>query len=122
MAVRHGAAHYRMAEESVAATLREAAATGALREGTDVAVMARQIATLMAGHTLICERSDTLEELPARVTVMWEALLPLIATEDWLAQHLSPGRPARAGSSSVVLDVRSRCRRFHTGRPARTVA
>ena len=65
--VRHGAAHYRMAEESVAADLREAAATGALREGTDVAVMARQIATLMAGHTLICERSDTLDELPAGV-------------------------------------------------------
>ena len=85
--VRHGAAHYRFAEQSVADPLREAAGCGALREGVDVAVLARQIATLMAGHNLICERSGTLDELPARVTAMWEALLPLIATEDWLAQH-----------------------------------
>lgn len=60
---------------------------GALRDGVDVAVLGRQIATLMAGHNLICERSDTLDELPARVAAMWDALLPLIATADWLAQH-----------------------------------
>lgn len=50
-------------------------------------MLGRQIATLMAGHNLICERSDTLDELPARVAAMWDALLPLIATADWLAQH-----------------------------------
>ncbi len=87
VAVRHGAAHYRFAEQGVAFRLREAAEAGALREGVDVAMLARQIATLMAGHHLICERSDTLDELPDRITTMWAALLPLIATEDWLAQH-----------------------------------
>jgi len=85
--VRHGAAHYQFAEQSVAARLRDAAAAGALRDGIDVAVLARQIATLMAGHNLICERSDTLDELPARVTAMWDTLLPLITTEDWLVTH-----------------------------------
>lgn len=87
VAVRHGTAHYRFAEQSVATRLKQAAAAGALREGLDVAVLARQVSTLMAGHHLICERSDTLDDLPARVTRMWGALLPLIATEDWLAEH-----------------------------------
>lgn len=85
--VRHGTAHYRFAEQSVVTRLRDASAAGALREGVEAAVLGRQIATLMAGHNLICERSDTLDELPARVTAMWDALLPLIATADWLAQH-----------------------------------
>ncbi|NYD37514.1 ScbR family autoregulator-binding transcription factor [Actinomycetospora corticicola] len=85
--VRHGAAHYRFVERVVASRLREAAATGSLRPGVDVAVLARQVATLMAGHNLICERSGTLDELPARVEAMWTALLPLIAAEDWIAQH-----------------------------------
>ena len=87
--VRHGAAHYRFAEQSVVTRLREASAAGALRESIDVAVLGRQIATLMAGRHLISERSDTLDDLPARVADMWDTLLPLIATPDWLAQHRS---------------------------------
>lgn len=85
--VEHGAAHYRFAEEAVATRLREAAEAGVLRPAVDVAVLARQVATLMAGHHLICERSGTLDELPARVAAMWAAVLPLIATDDWLAEH-----------------------------------
>lgn len=52
-------------------------------------MLARQVGTLMAGHHLTCDRSGTLDELPARVASMWAALLPLIATEDRLAQHRS---------------------------------
>lgn len=85
--VEHGAAHYRFAEEAVAARLREAAEAGSLRPAVDVAVLARQVATLMAGHHLICDRSGTLDVLPARVAAMWDVLLPLIATDDWLAEY-----------------------------------
>jgi AcrR family transcriptional regulator len=81
------AAHYRFAEEAVAVRLGEAAEAGILVPGVDVDVLARQIATLMAGHHLICDRSGTLHELSSRVVAMWEALLPVIATDDWLAQH-----------------------------------
>ncbi|MHC1559224.1 ScbR family autoregulator-binding transcription factor [Actinomycetospora sp. C-140] len=87
--VEHGAAHYRFAEEAVALRLRAAAEAGVLLPTVDVAVLARQVATLMAGHHLICERSGTLDELPARIAAMWAALLPLIATDDWLARHRS---------------------------------
>ena len=85
--VRLGAEHFRFAEEAVTARLREAAESGCLRLGVDVAVLARQVATLMAGHHLICERSGTLDELPARVSAMWDALLPLIAADDWLSRY-----------------------------------
>jgi AcrR family transcriptional regulator len=84
---RHGGEHYRFAEESVLTRMRAAAASGLLREGVAVVVMARQVATLMAGHHLICERSGTLDELKSRVAAMWQALLPLIATDDWLTHH-----------------------------------
>ncbi|MEJ2890499.1 ScbR family autoregulator-binding transcription factor [Actinomycetospora aeridis] len=87
--VEHGAAHYRFAEEAVAIRLRAAAEAGVLLPTVDVALLARQVATLMAGHHLICERSGTLDELPAQVAAMWAALLPLIATDDWLARHRS---------------------------------
>jgi hypothetical protein len=53
----------------------------------DVAVLARQVATLMAGHNLIRERSGTPRRAPRRVATMRAALLPLIATEKWLARH-----------------------------------
>lgn len=85
--VEHGAAHYRFAEEAVVVRLRAAAEAGVLLPAVDVAVLARQVATLMAGHHLICERSGTLDELPARVAAMWAALLPLIATDDWLDEY-----------------------------------
>lgn len=85
--VEHGAAHYRFAEEVVVIRLRGAAEAGVLRPAVDVAVLARQVATLIAGHHLICERSGTLDELPARVAAMWAALLPLIATDDWLGEY-----------------------------------
>lgn len=82
-----GAAHDRFAEEAVATHVRAAAEAGMLRPSVDAAVLARQIATLMAGHHLICERSGTLDVLPARVAAMWDVLLPLIATDDWLAER-----------------------------------
>ena len=85
--VQHGAAHYGFAEEAVVIRLREAAEAGVLRPAVDVAVLARQVATLMAGHHLICDRSGTLDVLPARVAAMWDVLLPLIATDDWLAEY-----------------------------------
>ena len=88
---RHGGEHYRFTQNSVAAQLR--AAAGQLRPGVDIAVLAQSIATLMAGHNLICERSGTLSELPSRVAAMWRALLPLIATDDWLAGHPVRTRP-----------------------------
>lgn len=87
VSVGEGAAHHRFAEEAVAIRLREAAEAGVLRPTVDVAVLARQIATLMAGHNLICESSGTLDELPARVAAMWDALLPLIATDGWLTRR-----------------------------------
>lgn len=90
VATRHGGEHYRFAEAAVATQLHAAAGAGLLRERVDVEVVARSIATLMAGHHLICQRSDTLDGLGSRVAAMWQALLPLIAADDWLADHPTP--------------------------------
>jgi hypothetical protein len=86
--VHHGAEHYRFAEQSVVVNrLRSASGVGVLREGVDAAVLGCQIASLMAGHHLICERSDTTDELPSQVRAMWSTVSPLVATEDWVARH-----------------------------------
>mgnify|MGYP000100101339 CR=1 FL=1 len=89
VSVDRGAAHYEFVEEGGALRLGEAAEAGSLHPEVDVVLLARQVATLTAGHNLICESSGTLDELPARVAAMWEALLPLIATDGWLSRFRS---------------------------------
>lgn len=77
-------AHYRHTRDMVRAQLTAAAAAGLLRPHVDLVVLARSVVTLLAGHNLVCERTDTLGELTGHIGDMWRALLPLIATDPWL--------------------------------------
>jgi AcrR family transcriptional regulator len=79
--------HYEQADAFVARHLREAAGEGLLQDGIDIDGMARSIIAAVAGHRLICDRSDALEELPGRIDAMWRALLPLLASRRWLDDH-----------------------------------
>jgi AcrR family transcriptional regulator len=85
--------HYQHAEAFVATHLGDAAAAGLLRDETDIHGMAQSIVAAITGHRLICDRTDALDELPGRVDAMWRALLPLIASQRWLDDHLrlAPG-------------------------------
>lgn len=87
------AANSAFAEEATRAQLAAAAAAGLLRPAVDVAVLARSLFVMVAGHNLICERTGTLHELPDRIAEMWRALLPLIASDAWWEQHPSRARP-----------------------------
>jgi hypothetical protein len=76
--------HYRYAQHAVRVQLVAAAAAGLLRPEVDLSELARWVVTLIVGHNLICERTNALHELPGHVTAMWQAMLPLIATDAWL--------------------------------------
>ncbi|MHA6785911.1 ScbR family autoregulator-binding transcription factor [Pseudonocardia saturnea] len=87
--------HYGCAETAVRTQLTAAAAAGLLRPEVDLTVLARSVITLVAGHNLICERTDTLDELTGHIADMWRAVLPLIATDAWMhARRDSDHRPA----------------------------
>lgn len=87
--------HHRFAETAVRTQLTAAAAAGLLRPEVDLTVLARSVIALVAGHNLICERTDTLDELTGHIADMWRALLPLIATDAWMhARRDSDHRPA----------------------------
>jgi AcrR family transcriptional regulator len=79
--------HYQQAEAFVATHLCDAAVAGLLRDGTDIQGMAQSIVATVTGHRLICDRTDALDELPDRIRAMWRALLPLIASQNWLDDH-----------------------------------
>jgi AcrR family transcriptional regulator len=99
---RHAQQNYLMGEVYIGGMLRAADQAGLLRptmgadrDGAarpevDIDVIARTIITLAAGHRLICERTDTTERLPVRMREMWHAVLPLIATDQWLLDHPIP--------------------------------
>jgi len=76
--------HYRWAETAVRTQLAAAAAAGLLRPAVDLTVLSRSVVTLVAGHNLICERTDTLDRLAEHIGDMWQAMLPLIATDAWM--------------------------------------
>ncbi|WP_433786813.1 ScbR family autoregulator-binding transcription factor [Actinomycetospora sp. CA-101289] len=86
--------HYQQAEAFVTTHLCDAAAAGLLRDGTDIPGMAQSIVATVTGHRMICDRTDALDELPGRIRGMWRALLPLIASQDWLDDH-HPGATTR---------------------------
>lgn len=80
-------AHYDLVERSVLCHLEAAASEGSLRPTVAIARLARTVVTLVAGHNLIAERTGRLDTLPARITSMWDAILPIIATDAWLGEH-----------------------------------
>lgn len=73
------------AETATRVQLVAAASAGLLRPSVDITVIARSLFIMVAGHNLVCERTRSLGELPGRVDAMWRAMLPLIATDEWLA-------------------------------------
>jgi AcrR family transcriptional regulator len=89
------AEQFHAAHIALLAHLTDAAHAGLLRPGInhDARVrLARGVIATFNGHHLICQFTHTggsgptvLNELWERVTEMWLDLLPLIATEDWLA-------------------------------------
>lgn len=86
--------HYRFACDAVAAQLGTAATAGLLQPQVDTAVLARSVVTLIVGHHLICDSTNTLDQLGAHLDTMWQAMLPLIATDTWRqAQPRRPGPP-----------------------------
>jgi AcrR family transcriptional regulator len=90
MPTRFATENYTVGEEHVAGMLRRAADDGLLRPGVDIGLVARMILTLAAGHRLICGRTDTNDQLPARMRQVWRAVLPQVATQEWLAAHPLP--------------------------------
>jgi AcrR family transcriptional regulator len=100
------AEHYGHSEGATAAQLDAAAAAGLLRHELGAAQrvpLARSIVAAINGHQMICTLTDTRAELWDRLTDMWQHLLPLIATDLWLADwhasdwlhrpHPSPSTP-----------------------------
>lgn len=81
-------AHFDFGERDAADLLTQAAQSGLLREGIEPTVVARQIAAIIAGHRQICESSDDRDDLWQRIDEAWGLLLPVIATDTWLAEWL----------------------------------
>lgn len=79
--------HYGWAEDATRELLLAARTCGLLRPGVDVGLFATTIVTLVAGHNILTERTGTRHELPARISAMWGALLPAVATDEWLERH-----------------------------------
>nr|WP_239028930.1 TetR/AcrR family transcriptional regulator [Pseudonocardia acidicola] len=78
---------YGYAESAVVTQLGAAAQAGLLRPGLDATRrthLARSIVATITGHHVICDLTATDDELWARVTAMWQTLLPMIATDPWL--------------------------------------
>lgn len=79
--------HYGWAEDATHELLLAARASGLLRSAVDVALLAQTIVILVAGHNIVAERTGSYEQLPARIAVMWDALLPVVASDEWLRRH-----------------------------------
>ncbi len=79
----HG--HYGLGERSAFALLTQATQEGLLREGTEPALVARQIVALIAGHRQICDAVGNRRNLRQRIDEAWTLLLPAIATDEWMA-------------------------------------
>lgn len=94
--------HYDFGEHDAAELLSQAALSGLLQEGIEPAVVARQIAALIAGHRQICDALNDRHALGQRIDEGWALLLPAIATETWLAtwRASTPSRPPRHGDVS----------------------
>jgi AcrR family transcriptional regulator len=77
--------HYGYLETATTAQLT--AASQLLRDEVNIPALARSLITTVAGHNLICERTDTMDQLGDRVHSLWRMMLPLIATHHWLDIH-----------------------------------
>lgn len=78
---------YAYAESAIAAQLAAAAQAGLLRPCLDTtgrAQLAQSIVATFTGQHMICDLTGADTELWDRITAMWQALLPLIATDPWL--------------------------------------
>ncbi|HEY2206359.1 MAG TPA: hypothetical protein VGH99_17975 [Pseudonocardia sp.] len=74
----HAVRNYQLGERALDEGLAAAVAQGLLRSDLDHRELARSLTTSVVGHRLICHRTNTLDDLPARVSRMWQAMLPLI--------------------------------------------
>ncbi len=83
-ASRKAHAFYIRAEAAVTAQFAAAASAGLLREPVRPERLATTVIAAVMGHNLICERTGSLDKLPARIDAMWHELLPRIATESWI--------------------------------------
>ncbi|HEY2206358.1 MAG TPA: TetR/AcrR family transcriptional regulator [Pseudonocardia sp.] len=91
----HARDNYSSAQGLLRRHLEDAAALGLLRPEADPASIAASMTAAIAGHRLICERADTLEELPVRISTMWRMTLPLITADTPVAARFrtAPGSP-----------------------------
>ncbi|MBV9160244.1 MAG: TetR/AcrR family transcriptional regulator [Pseudonocardiales bacterium] len=76
---------YGVAERDILALLTQAAQAGLLREGIEPVPLARQIVAVIAGHRQICDAGDGCHNLRQRLDETWSLLLPVIASDTWLA-------------------------------------
>ncbi len=89
---------YGYAESAIATHLATAAQAGLLRPGLDAtwrAQLAQSIVATITGHHVICDLTDADAALWDRVTAMWQALLPMIATDAWLERWRRSDWPHR---------------------------
>jgi AcrR family transcriptional regulator len=96
LSTRAAVEHYGWAEDATRELLLAARACGLLRPAVDVALLARTIVTLVAGHNIVTERTGTRDELPARIAGMWDALLPVVASDEWLQAYRGASSTAHA--------------------------
>lgn len=98
--------HYDFGERDACDLLTQAVQSGLLREGIEPAVVARQIAAIIAGHRQICDALDDRQGLWQRIDEAWALLLPMIATDTWIAawRASTPTRPPRHGDVSGLRE------------------
>lgn len=96
----HG--HYGFGERAASELLGLAEQAGLLREGIHPVLVARQIVAIVAGHRQICDAVGERQQLWQRIDGAWALLLPVIATDTWLAawRASAPSRPPRYGDIS----------------------
>ena len=93
-------AHYGLGEQETLDLLTEAAHAGLLRDGVDPAAVAPQIVAIVAGHRHICDALGERQYLRQRVQQAWALLLPVVATDAWLAaRDPEPERGDISGSA-----------------------
>lgn len=86
--------HFGFGEREALDLLTQAERAGLLREGTDPAVVARQLVAIIAGNRQICDALGERHHLGQWVAQGWTLLLPAIATDAWLAAwRASPASP-----------------------------
>jgi AcrR family transcriptional regulator len=88
-------AHYDFVEQEAFDLLNQAAHAGLLRDGVDLAVAARQIVAVVAGHRRICDALGERQHFRQRVEQAWTLLLPAIATDAWLTAWRASAAPGR---------------------------